>query len=98
MSRRCELTETSVQFGHNVSHSQRKTAKKFKPNLQVVTAKSDILNQKFTFKISTRALKTIDLKGGLDNFLISAKMSNLSPKARSVKVRVTLAKSKKTPA
>ena len=33
MSRVCELTGKAVMSGHKVSHSQRKTNRKFLPNL-----------------------------------------------------------------
>ena len=33
----CQLTGKSKQYGHNVSFSQRKTRKVFKPNLQKKT-------------------------------------------------------------
>lgn len=47
MSRVCELTGVSVQSGHNVSHSQRKTKRKFLPNLQNVSLFSDSLKKGF---------------------------------------------------
>jgi len=37
MPRRCELTGTRVSFGHNVSHSNRKSSRTFAPNLQSVS-------------------------------------------------------------
>jgi len=49
--------------GNNVSHSQRKTKRKFYPNL--VTKKFFIPeeNEYITLKISTSALRTINKKG-----------------------------------
>jgi len=40
MARRCELTGKETQFGHNVSHSNRRTNRRFAPNLQKVTLQS----------------------------------------------------------
>ena len=37
MSRRCELTGKIRQIGHKVSHSNRKTKRRFLPNLLNVT-------------------------------------------------------------
>ncbi len=37
MARRCELTGKDPLFGHNVSHSNRKTNRRFDPNLQKIT-------------------------------------------------------------
>ena len=36
----CQLTGKSKQYGHNVSFSQRKTRKVFKPNLQKKTIRT----------------------------------------------------------
>ena len=33
---KCEICGKSPQFGHNVSHSMRRTKRKFKPNIQRV--------------------------------------------------------------
>ncbi|TIR46544.1 MAG: 50S ribosomal protein L28, partial [Mesorhizobium sp.] len=33
MSRTCELTAKAVQTGHNVSHANNKTKRRFLPNL-----------------------------------------------------------------
>src|SRR5262249_12962910 len=43
MSRRCELTGKTAQVGHKVSHSNRKTKRRFLPNLLNVTVMSDAL-------------------------------------------------------
>ncbi|MGQ9859639.1 MAG: 50S ribosomal protein L28 [Thermodesulfobacteriota bacterium] len=36
MSRRCEICHKGIQYGHNVSHSNRKTTRIWQPNLQRV--------------------------------------------------------------
>jgi large subunit ribosomal protein L28 len=36
MSRRCEICNKGLQFGHNVSHSNRKTKRVWRPNIQKV--------------------------------------------------------------
>ncbi len=63
MSRVCQITGKSVMVGNNVSHSQRKTKRKFYPNL--ITKKFFIPeeNEFITLKISTSALRTINKKG-----------------------------------
>ena len=45
MSKKCELTGVSPLKGHNVSHSNNKTKRKFLPNLKKVNFKSDILKK-----------------------------------------------------
>jgi large subunit ribosomal protein L28 len=63
MSRVCQLTGKSVMVGNNVSHSNRKTKRKFYPNL--VTKKFFLPEEEIyvTLKISTAALRTINKKG-----------------------------------
>ncbi len=63
MSRVCQLTGKSVMVGNNVSHSNRKTKRKFFPNL--VTKKFYIPEEDsyITLKISTSALRTINKNG-----------------------------------
>ena len=63
MSRICQLTGKSVMVGNKVSHSNRKTKRRFYPNL--VTKKFYLPEEdKFiTLKISTSALRTINKKG-----------------------------------
>lgn len=63
MSRVCQLTGKSVMVGNNVSHSNRKTKRKFMPNL--VTKKFFLPEEDriITLKISTSALRTVTKKG-----------------------------------
>ena len=60
MVRACELTGVKPLFGQNVSHSNRKTKKKFLPNLCNVSLISEALNRKVRLKIATRTLRSID--------------------------------------
>jgi len=85
MTRRCELTGKSVMSGNNVSHANRKTRRRFLPNLCNVTLSSDALGRAFRMRVSTRALRSIDINGGLDPFLLKASDANLSDKARRIK-------------
>ena len=43
MSKKCELTGKSPLKGHNVSHANNKTKRRFLPNLKKVNFKSEIL-------------------------------------------------------
>ena len=78
MSRRCELTGKGAQVGHKVSHSNRKTKRRFLPNLLNVTLISDALGRSVKLRVSANALKTVDHRGGLDAFLLKAKDDELS--------------------
>ena len=85
MSRRCELTGKAVLSGHLVSHSNRKTKRRFLPNLVKVTLLSDALGRSVRMRISANALRTIEHRGGLDAFLAKANTDDLSQTARDVK-------------
>jgi len=63
MSRVCELTGKRPISGNNVSHSKRKTKRKFLPNL--ITKKFYIpeMDRWVTLKVCTSALRTINKKG-----------------------------------
>jgi large subunit ribosomal protein L28 len=63
MARVCELTGKKLMVGNNVSHSKRRTKRKFYPNL--ITKKFFIPeeNKWISMKISTSALRTINKLG-----------------------------------
>jgi len=63
MSRVCQLTGKSVMVGNNVSHSKRRTKRKFLPNLISKRFFIPEENDFITLKISTSALRTINKKG-----------------------------------
>jgi large subunit ribosomal protein L28 len=85
MSRRCELTGVGPMVGHNVSHSNIKTKRRFLPNLQPVNLQSDSLGQSYKLRITNAALRTLDFRGGLDVFLVKASDDELSPRALKIK-------------
>jgi large subunit ribosomal protein L28 len=85
MSRRCELTGKTALVGNRVSHSNRKTKRRFLPNLLNVTMISDALGRSIKLRISANALRTVDHRGGLDAFLSTAKLDELSPQMREIK-------------
>jgi large subunit ribosomal protein L28 len=85
MSRRCELTGKAVQSGNNVSHSNRKTRTRFLPNLCQVTLISDALGRSVRLRIAAAALRSVEHRGGLDNFLVKAHDSELSEGAVALK-------------
>lgn len=72
-------------FGHNVSHSQRKTKRRFNVNLVNVTLRSEVLERDFKMRIAAKALRTVDKHGGLDEFLAKAKDETLPEKASRIK-------------
>ena len=66
MAWRCELTGKTRQIGHRVSHSNRKTKRRFLPNLLNVTMISDALGRSVRLRVSANALKSVDHRGGLE--------------------------------
>ena len=88
MSRRCELTGIGPMTGHNVSHSNIKTKRRFLPSLAQINLPSDSLGQTFKLKITNAALRTLDFRGGLDNVLMNSRDEVLSPKALKIKRQV----------
>lgn len=71
--------------GHNVSHSNIKTKRRFLPALSPATLQSDALGQSFRLRVTNAALRTLDFKGGLDVFLVGARDEQLSTRALKIK-------------
>ena len=88
MSLKCELTGTLVQYGNNVSHSNRKTRRSFKPNIHSIIYTSNITNKNYKLKIVARAMRTIEKFGGFDMFFIKTNTYNLSLKAKRIKKEI----------
>jgi large subunit ribosomal protein L28 len=88
MSRRCELTGKGPQSGHKVSHSNRKTKRRFLPNLCNVSMISDTLGRSVSLRVSANALRTVDHRGGLDAFLAKSHDSELSARALELKRQI----------
>jgi large subunit ribosomal protein L28 len=85
MSRRCELTGKAVQSGNKVSHSNRKTRTRFLPNLCQVTLISDSLARSVRLRVAAAAIRSVEHRGGLDNFLMKASDDQLSQGAVELK-------------
>lgn len=92
MARRCELTGKGVQTGHKVSHSNRKTKRRFLPNLNSVTLLSETLNRSFRMRVSASGLRAVEHRGGLDAFLLKSSDDKLSAPAREVKRQIEKAR------
>ena len=57
----CEISGKGKMYGHNVSFSQHKTRKVFKPNIQKKTLLIGV--KKLKINVSTAALRTLKKKG-----------------------------------
>jgi large subunit ribosomal protein L28 len=87
MARKCPITGKGVQVGNNVSHSNRKTKRRFLPNLQTISLLSDTVGS-IRLRLSTNAIRTIEFKGGIDAFLKGTPDRKLSPEIRRLKRRI----------
>ena len=88
MTKKCELTGVLPLKGHNVSHANNKTKRRFLPNLKRISFRSDILKRNIRLNVSNAALRTVDFKGGLDKFLKTAKKNNLSKRVQKLKFSI----------
>ena len=95
MSRRCDITGKGVLSGNNVSHANNKTKRRFLPNLQVTSMLSDALGQPVRLRLSTSAIRTIEVNGGLDAYLLSVSDGRLPTEARRLKRRIVKAQARK---
>ncbi len=59
MSTTCDLTGKRTQSGFNKSHSNRRTKRTFKPNLQVKSVKNPRTGRLMKLTLSTTAIKTL---------------------------------------
>ena len=53
---KCEICAKDVAFGNNVSHSNRKTSRTYKPNVQSVRVKENGATK--TMNVCTKCLKS----------------------------------------
>lgn len=90
MAARCDLTNKGLQVGNNVSHSQRKTKRAFKVNLQKVTLHSEAIG-KISLRIAASTLRSIDHNGGIDNFLLKTSNTKLTAGAVKIKKKIIAA-------
>jgi large subunit ribosomal protein L28 len=72
MSKVCQVTGKKVMSGNNVSHSKRRTKRKFYPNLFVKRFFLEDENRWVTLKISAAGMRNIN-KNGLRSVLKEAK-------------------------
>ena len=63
MARRCAVTGKKPMSGHNVSHANNRTKRRFLPNLITKRIFVPETGQTVRLRISTSALRTIQKKG-----------------------------------
>ena len=95
MARRCSITGKAVMTGHNVSHSNRRTRRRFLPNLQNVTFRSAVIGD-VRMRVTANAVRTIEHNGGLDSYLLDTPNSRLSADSLVLKKRLQKQMASKT--
>jgi large subunit ribosomal protein L28 len=63
VSARCQVTGAEPGFGRNVSHSHRRTPRRFDPNIQRKRYWVPSLGRHVRLRISARGIKVIDRRG-----------------------------------
>ena len=85
MSKKCELTGKIPMKGHNVSHANNKTKRKFLPNLKKVKFTSALMKRSLKLTVSNAGVRSVDKKGSFDEFIKTVQTRNLSPRLKKLK-------------
>ena len=88
MTMRCQLTGKGYLNGNNVSHAKNRTKRRFLPNLQKVSFISEILGRSIRLKVAASTVRSVEKKGGLDEFLINTSNAKLPLEARKLKKQI----------
>jgi large subunit ribosomal protein L28 len=63
MSARCQVTGRTMGFGNAVSHSHRRTRRRWSPNIQTKTYYLPSEGRRIRLRVSTKGIKVIDRDG-----------------------------------
>lgn len=63
MSARCQVTGRSPGFGNSVSHSHRRSRRRWSPNIQIRTYYLPSEGRRIRLRLSTKGIKVIDRDG-----------------------------------
>ena len=88
MSKKCQLTGKGYLNGNNVSHAKNRTKSRFLPNLQKISFVSEKLKKKIQLKVTASAIRTVEKKGGLDEYLLNTSNSKLPTEAIKIKKQI----------
>lgn len=88
MSRKCDLLAVGVMSGNKVSHSNRKTRRRFLPNVQSLSFKSNALGAELNLKVAASTLRTINKYGSIDNFLVNCRYAKLSDQGKKLRTKI----------
>ena len=90
MTKKCDLTGKMPLKGHNVSHANNKTKRRFLPNLKKVKFTSELLKRSIKLTVSNAGVRSVDKMGSFDEFLKIVKNKNLSPRLKKLKKSLKL--------
>ena len=85
MSMQCQLTGKKYLNGNNVSHAKNRTKRRFLQNLQNISFSSEKLGKSIQLKVAASTIRTVEKKGGLDEYLLNTSNSKLPSKAIKIK-------------
>ena len=85
MPKKCELTGKIPMKGHNVSHANNKTKRRFLPNLKKVKFTSEILKRSLKLTVSNAGVRSVDKKGSFDDFLKTVKKGVIVSLSKRIK-------------
>ena len=88
MSMKCQLTGKTFQSGNNVSHAKNRTKRRFLPNLQNTTFISEKLGRSIQLRVAVSAIRTVEKKGGLDEYLLNTSNTKLPVVALKLKKQI----------
>ena len=98
MTRRCEITGKGPLVGNRVSHANNKTKRRWLPNLQEASFFSAGLKRNVTLTCSTHGIRTVEHKGGIDNFLLDTAPTKLPLHLRKIRKQLVAKTGEKAPA
>jgi len=88
MSMKCQLTGKTFQSGNNVSHAKNRTRRRFLPNLQNISFISEKLGRSIRLRVAASAIRTVEKRGGLDEYLLNTSNTKLPPEALKIKKQI----------
>ena len=88
MSMKCQLTGKTYLSGNNVSHAKNRTKRRFLPNLQKISFISDKLGKSIQLKVAASSIRTVEKKGGLDEYLLKTSNTKLPTEALKLKKQI----------
>ena len=96
MSKKCQIDiNKTIMTGNNVSHSKRRTRRRFLLNTQNYSLISEILGGSVMLKATPSSIRTIEHNNGLDNFLLNTPDLKLAKEAIKIKKRIKKALEKR---